>query len=304
MSSGNEAVDGQDLGRDVVIAVLKAFKLMDDMNASQKNLEQVVTYGRVLYCKGNQELMKKWPTTWAGCMKVLKDAGYREPVTYYVCLSDSHPCLWSTLQNRSDECQFCGKPGTIEFPYLPLADKVKRWCSSAAFCHKMTAHWRHRSRWLCGSSTDHPKTEIWDGSRFAELSWFWDPSKQWLLPTRCSFCKKVVSSEVIMEYDAQSAPVTCPHCYSQFDHSLVYASGDPRNIALIGHWDGWQPFSTSAKHSCGKHTELCIVMINIKIDMYIQDSCMFSSYTHGFIERFAATHQTFRLPYLGFQTVM
>ena len=30
-----------------------------------------------------------------------------------------------------------------------------------------------------------------------------------------------------------------------------YANGDPRNVALIGHWDGWQPFSTSIKHSCG-----------------------------------------------------
>jgi hypothetical protein len=26
--------------------------------------------------------------------------------------------------------------------------------------------------------------------------------------------------------------------------------GDPRNIAYIGHWDGWQPFNNSS-HSCG-----------------------------------------------------
>ena len=25
-------------------------------------------------------------------------------------------------------------------------------------------------------------------------------------------------------------------------HAPVYTKGDPRNIALIGHWDGWQPF--------------------------------------------------------------
>ena len=29
------------------------------------------------------------------------------------------------------------------------------------------------------------KCEIWDGKRFADLSWFWDPDQKWLLPTRC-----------------------------------------------------------------------------------------------------------------------
>ena len=46
--------------------------------------------------------------------------------------------------------------------------------------------------------------------------------------------------------------ITCPYFFHQFKHSLQFAQGDPRNIALIGHWDGWQPFSTSAKHGCGK----------------------------------------------------
>ena len=145
------------MGRDVVVAVLKAFKMMDDMNASQRNLEQMVTYGRDLYCKGNKDLMKKWPTTWAGCMKVLKDAGYREPVTYYFCLSEHHPCLWSSLPSHIDECCYCGKPGTIEFPYLRLPHKVKQWCSSAAFCHKMTAHWRNKSSWLYGTNSSSTK---------------------------------------------------------------------------------------------------------------------------------------------------
>ena len=90
--------------------------------------------------------------------------------------------------------------------------------------------------------------------RFAELSWFWDPRQQWLLPFRCTNCKSVISAEFISTSVVQRTScvhLVCPHCYCDIRHTLKYASGDPRNIALIGHWDGWQPFSTSLRHSCG-----------------------------------------------------
>ncbi len=232
---------------------------MEDTSGSQKNLLDILAFGRDLYCKGDSEIFNRWPSSWAACIRVLKDAGYKEPVTYYICLNASHPNLWSLLHNSTDTCQYCQKPGTIEFHYLSLSDKVKRWCSCEAFCEKMTAHWRHRDRWLHGSSGES-LGEIWDGTRFAELSWFWDPDEQWILPVRCTFCSAVVSGDVIsvaVEHDSHPTltdiQIECPHCYTRFDHSPQYASGDPRNIALIGHWDGWQPFSTSNKHSCGKY---------------------------------------------------
>lgn len=43
----------------------------------------------------------------------------------------------------------------------------------------------------------------------------------------------------------------CPECYTKFSDKVKIATGDPTNIALIGHWDGWQPFSTSSKHGSG-----------------------------------------------------
>ena len=43
----------------------------------------------------------------------------------------------------------------------------------------------------------------------------------------------------------------CPECHFEFNHHIKTTFGDPRNIALIGHWDGWQPFSSSTKHSSG-----------------------------------------------------
>ena len=47
--------------------------------------------------------------------------------------------------------------------------------------------------------------------------------------------------------------ILCPHCFSAFNVSPRYANGDPRNLFVIGHRDGWQPFSSSNKHSCGKN---------------------------------------------------
>ena len=55
-------------------------------------------------------------------------------------------------------------------------------------------------------------------------------------------------------YHGQAVSLLCPHCCSRVEHTHQYAHGDPRNIALIGHWDGWQPFSTSLKHSCGMNS--------------------------------------------------
>lgn len=42
-----------------------------------------------------------------------------------------------------------------------------------------------------------PRKEIWDGTRFSELSWFWDPEKEWLLPVMCPFCSSVISASDI-----------------------------------------------------------------------------------------------------------
>ena len=76
----------------------------------------------------------------------------------------------------------------------------------------------------------------------------------------CTFCSNVVGTKEIMSAMQRITlptftslvPVTCPHCFTKFSHIPKYANGDPRNLALIAHWDGWQPFATSIKHSCGE----------------------------------------------------
>ena len=262
-----QRVFGQDVNKDIVVSVLKAFELLEEMNGSQKNFLNILRFGRDLYCKNDQSLLRRWPTTWVSCMNILKEAGYKEPTTYYVCLDESHPNLWDSMNTPHDACKYCRKPGTIQYHYLSLTDKVKRWCSSKEFCNKMTQHWKHKENWLCGTRDNIIYKEFWDGERFAELKWFWDPEKEWMLPAYCTTCNEVVNTDFIkaaqrMQSAADEGSSTCtsqlqliidcPHCYSQFNHSPRFTKGDPRNIALLGHWDGFQPFSTSPRHSCGE----------------------------------------------------
>ena len=49
--------------------------------------------------------------------------------------------------------------------------------------------------------------------------------------------------------------VQCEECGDQTYHLPKFARGEPRNIALIGHWDGWQPFGLPGQHSCGECVE-------------------------------------------------
>ena len=44
----------------------------------------------------------------------------------------------------------------------------------------------------------------------------------------------------------------CEECEQRQLDRLVFVSGEPRNIALIAHWDGWQSFGSPGRHSCGK----------------------------------------------------
>lgn len=98
------------------------------------------------------------------------------------------------------------------------------------------------------------KTEIWDGTRFAELQWFWNPEEQWKLPAQCPSCKGVISVANIESFpDGNSGHklVTCPFCRGSFAHKIELASGDPRNTAYILHWDGFQPFDGKNNHGSG-----------------------------------------------------
>ena len=153
---------------DITGAIIKAFCMIDDMGGSQKNLMEVITFGRDLYCKQSTEAKNMWPKNYSACLQVLRRAGYKDPVKYHVCLNESHPTRWSLSLNQNDKCQYCNQPRSIPYYYLKLSEKLCRWCADEEFCYKMTAHWRDRSKWLNGASNhNNIRNEIWDGTRYA-----------------------------------------------------------------------------------------------------------------------------------------
>ena len=72
----------------------------------------------------------------------------------------------------------------------------------------------------------------------------------YLLPERCPHCRKIVSANrVRTKLRAVVMQMYCPHCSSEFYYTPQVARGDPCNQAIIIHEDGWNPNSTSARHS-------------------------------------------------------
>ena len=137
----------------------------------------------------------------------------------------------------------CGKEGTIPYYYLSVIDKVKRWCSSLTMCRNITAHWREKSHWLPAQWKEGwgwpCKKEFWDGTRFSQLSYFWDPNAEWILPVRCpeNGCGTVISADELLSSPVagdqvdNTRLVECPSCQNIFRHVPQQVKGDPRNIA-------------------------------------------------------------------------
>ena len=103
-------------------------------------------------------------------MKMLREPGYKDPTTYYICLSESHYCSWD-LKRESNMCKICGSKGTIPYYYLSIKNKVQMFCSDAEFCVKMTAHWEEKDHWLNRTGGWMPHKEIWDGYRYTAAAY-------------------------------------------------------------------------------------------------------------------------------------
>lgn len=76
-----------------------------------------------------------------------------------------------------------------------------------------------KEHWLNRNEGWHTKKELWDGKRFAELSWFWDSNTT------------VLAAD---ENEDGYHKVRCDCCHSTFHVQAKYVRGDPRNIAFVG----------------------------------------------------------------------
>lgn len=268
----------------MVKAVLKAMQIIENTKASQHNFEDILDFGKELFCEGLGEecdldiVNAVWPSSWEDAQIILRRVGYENPKEYYVCFCRKkakgrksggkkhvYNGKWDIMEEKKQTCKHCGRKGKIKYYYLGLETKVKHWCGDLEVCEKLMAHWQEKEHWLETEESSHEDdnernflcNEIWDGDRFSELSWFWNPDAEWILPAKCpeNFCSGVVSSD-----DIEAAPpgegtddekvLECPNCYNTFSYKVKHAKGDPRNLAYIGHWDGWSPYK-SGNHKCG-----------------------------------------------------
>lgn len=241
----NEDIDEYNLTKDAIMhAIFEALNLVGKTNSSLNNFGNLLEMAKRMYCRGAQldpnHDLPEWPTNWSDTQKILQELGYKDAKEYHVCLNDAHPCQWDILENKHDRCRHCDEPGNISYYYLGLETKVKLWVSDNAMCYKMTSHWREKDHWFQRNNGGwYVKKEVWDGSRFEELSWFFDKDSCWCLPVRCQAenCKNIVSPETVQslpQTDVTRKRIVCDECHNAFDFTLVYAHGDPRNIALIG----------------------------------------------------------------------
>ena len=188
-NNDSSGVDGQDedLDQFVYDTVLWLVEIKAHAGFSQTIFEDLLQWGKDIANKVNTNIA--WPSCWAEVLVLLEKFGYQSPSLYWICLDDSHPYLFGLLSSKDEFCPHCGNQGKIPYYYLSVIDKVKRWCSSPSMCQRMTAHWKERSHWLPGIRKEgwgwEPKKEFWDGTRFAQLAYFWDLKAEWTLPARC-----------------------------------------------------------------------------------------------------------------------
>ena len=91
--------------------------------------------------------------------------------------------------------------------------------------------------------------EIWQGKRWKELHYIWDPDRDFYLPDQCDNCAHILSASLIRKCFAEEKMVICEHCGHLQAKAPKKSKGNPFNLGLIGHWDGWQPFGTVTRGS-------------------------------------------------------
>ena len=229
----------------IVTCIFEAIGLSVDAGASLSSFEDLLCYARRMYCRGkgvsedNPDIEKIWPKDWRQARQYLVDSGYEDAKEYLICLNGSHEQHWDIMMSSTQKCRYCGEAGTIKYYYLGLKAKVTQWTANPEMCSKMTAHLSEREHWMngrdCGWDMQH---EVWDGTRFSGLAWFWDPDKAWCLPARCvrEECRNIMSAADILQAPGQQngmRELYCDQCCTRFLHQCKYANGDPRNVAHI-----------------------------------------------------------------------
>ena len=126
-------------------------------------------------------------------------------------------------------------------------------------------HWANKDEWL--GDVQRSYKEIWHGSRFKELSYFWDPNIETVLPVCCPNCDSIISVEKMASflqdgytlYDKVRLYMSCQECLFDFTHVPQTMKGCPLNQAFIFHEDGFNAFERKSRGISAIHiSSACI----------------------------------------------
>lgn len=145
-------------------------------------------------------------TKWAQVLKLLRRLGYTNPKHYKVCVGANHSIL----------CPVCRKDQSLCIDYYVLGLNFQDWFCTEERCEQLLSHWRDKDEWLNTTCEPAKISELWHGERWRDLSYFWDPSIETLLPEKCTNCKCIISKENLEQQmsdsDLTQVTITCSAC--------------------------------------------------------------------------------------------
>ncbi|MCO5555122.1 hypothetical protein L7F22_008663 [Adiantum nelumboides] len=165
-----------------------------------------------------------------------------------------------------ERCPICNRrrKDVMPFHFISLIGQLKLLCKSEAICWDFLRMWRARDRWLDKTVNEQPEfiDEFWDVEKTRMYQNFWNPQKEWEPPILCSNpnCRRAHRAfppELIgillhkgLNLRRQDAyDFRCSKCATALEAQRTWIKGDPRNLALLLHWDGFQAASTTQKDS-------------------------------------------------------
>lgn len=103
-------------------------------------------------------------------------------------------------------------PSTDNLPGITLQIQNLFW--SPSMCEKLTHHWLdgQKDRWLYNKPDGlcDSYSEMFDGHRWTDYSYFFDPHHEFLLPALCAQCGKIFLTGYLLAKTGISELEVCP----------------------------------------------------------------------------------------------
>ncbi|KAL3695715.1 hypothetical protein R1sor_009791 [Riccia sorocarpa] len=173
-----------------------------------------------------------------------------------------------------EECRLMRK-SMIPFDYISMSELFRNLCSCRTLCEEMLSMWCARDRWIGYDgdlSPSYPIREWWDGTKAKEVAWFFDSRREFELPVVCPSCYEVyraypeaceeLSNQDNFNIESQAYEFACSSCGWWVNVKVLQIrtamfmewpvgslQGDPRNLVIMGYWDGFQSSTTVVRNT-------------------------------------------------------